>query len=104
MPNGKPGDHPYTDIVVHGRRVYSEAVDELVRHIAPLASQSERDQLAEVLLNDYDDFNNPDSAKLELYGRSNGKALRPNGVTSLNKNAHRHQTEEVLRAPYSVPC
>ena len=65
MPNGKPGDHPYTDIVVHARGVYSEAVDDLVRRIARLASQSERDQLAEVLLNDYNDFNNPDIAKLE---------------------------------------
>ena len=36
MANGKPGDHPYTDIVVHGRRVYSELADDLVRRIADL--------------------------------------------------------------------
>jgi hypothetical protein len=65
MPNGKPGDHPYTDIVVHDRRVYSETADDLVRRIAGLASQSERDRLAELLLRDYNEFGHPDVPKLE---------------------------------------
>ncbi len=65
MPNGKPGDHPYTDIVVHRKRVYSEAADDLVRRIASLASQNEREQLAEMLLRDYNEFCNPDISKLE---------------------------------------
>jgi hypothetical protein len=30
MPNGTIGDHPYTDIVDHERRVYSAHVNELV--------------------------------------------------------------------------
>jgi hypothetical protein len=65
MPNGKPGDHPYTDIVVHGRRVYSETADRLIRRIARLASPAERDRLAELLFRDYNEFSNPDVPKLE---------------------------------------
>ncbi len=34
MPNGKPGDHPYTDIVTHGLEVFTEEVDALVRELA----------------------------------------------------------------------
>jgi hypothetical protein len=33
MPNGAPGDHPYIDIVSHGRSVYRPDIDELVREI-----------------------------------------------------------------------
>jgi hypothetical protein len=36
MPNGRPGDYPYTDIVHHGEAVYSGAVDDLVRKVAEL--------------------------------------------------------------------
>jgi hypothetical protein len=35
MPNGRPGDHPYTDIVVHGSSSqYGEEVSALVRAMA----------------------------------------------------------------------
>lgn len=37
MPNGKPGDHPLTDILVYGRDVYSARVAALVREIAAIA-------------------------------------------------------------------
>jgi hypothetical protein len=33
MPNGRPGDHPYTDIATHGATVHSEAITELVLRI-----------------------------------------------------------------------
>ena len=33
MPNGAPGDSPYTDIVVHKRAVFSAKADDLVREI-----------------------------------------------------------------------
>ena len=36
MPNGRPGDHPVTDIVVHGFDKFSPRVDDLVREIARL--------------------------------------------------------------------
>lgn len=33
MPNGKPGDHPVTDICVHGIRQFSRKVDALIREV-----------------------------------------------------------------------
>ena len=39
MPNGKPDDHPLTDILVHELNVYGPEADVLVRKIA------ERDSL-----------------------------------------------------------
>lgn len=42
MPNGKPGDHPFTDTVVRGLEAYSPAADSLVREIARLAPEPER--------------------------------------------------------------
>jgi hypothetical protein len=41
MPNGKIGDHPYTDIVVHCRDVYSAAAAALVREIDRLADETD---------------------------------------------------------------
>ncbi len=46
MPNGKPGDHPLTDIVVHNHEVFGAPVDDLVRELdaqdlwaSPIASE-----------------------------------------------------------------
>ncbi|MGH9249419.1 MAG: hypothetical protein ACRD0W_07895 [Acidimicrobiales bacterium] len=46
MPNGKPGDHPLTDIVVHNQMVFGAPVDDLVRELddqglwaSPIASE-----------------------------------------------------------------
>lgn len=33
MPNGKPGDHPLTDILVHGLDVFGPRADALIREI-----------------------------------------------------------------------
>jgi hypothetical protein len=33
MPNGKPGDHPLTDIVVHNIEVFGSEIDDKVRRI-----------------------------------------------------------------------
>lgn len=65
MPNGKPGDHPFTDIVIHGLDVYSSQVAKLVREIAKLASDQERRKLSDLLLLDYNEFFNPDVKELE---------------------------------------
>jgi hypothetical protein len=56
--NGKPGDHPVTDICVHGRSVFSPVADALVREIEQLCG-SER--LYELL----DWFNPPAILDLE---------------------------------------
>lgn len=34
MPNGKIGDHPLSDIIVHGRTVYGRGLDGLIRELA----------------------------------------------------------------------
>jgi hypothetical protein len=62
MPNGKPGDHPITDILVHHRRVYSETADALVREIAALGGENE---IAEMLYAEYNEYSRPDVPKLE---------------------------------------
>ena len=62
MPNGKPGDHPLTDIVVHRRRVYSQTADALVIEIVELGGQRE---IADMLLSEYNNFGRPDIEKLE---------------------------------------
>jgi hypothetical protein len=41
MPNGKIGDHPITDILVHKRPVYGDEADNLIRKIAELCSHRE---------------------------------------------------------------
>lgn len=33
MPNGKPGDHPITDILVHKENILGKGIDELIREI-----------------------------------------------------------------------
>jgi hypothetical protein len=65
MPNGKPGDHPFTDIVVHGRDVYSLRTANLVREIAKLCDDKDRRKLADLLFFEYNEFANPDVKKLE---------------------------------------
>jgi hypothetical protein len=65
MPNGKPGDHPYTDIVHWKKNTYSPLAADLVREIAKLTDQRGRDQLADLLTTEYDDHSHPDVAKLE---------------------------------------
>ena len=44
MANGKPHDHPLTDIVVHNLEVYGPEADDLVRKIGELSSRRELDE------------------------------------------------------------
>ncbi len=39
--NGKPGDHPLTDILVHKLEIYGPEADNLVREISELSSRHE---------------------------------------------------------------
>jgi hypothetical protein len=41
MPNGKPGDHPLTDIVVYQIPTFTPEIDALVREIHALAPSAE---------------------------------------------------------------
>ena len=65
MANGKPGDHPFTDIVVHGRDVYSPNVARLVREISQLADEEVCGELADLLFFEFKEWLDPDIEKLE---------------------------------------
>jgi len=67
MPNGKPGDHPLTDILQYSRDVYSLRAAHLVREIARLADEKTLRELGDLLYNQYNEFSNPDVAALEGY-------------------------------------
>jgi len=67
MPNGKIGDHPFTDVVVHGRDTYSRRAAELIRAIDSLADDKTRNELANLLMLEYNDLLNPDVVRLERY-------------------------------------
>jgi hypothetical protein len=63
MPDGKLGDHPITDIMVHERLVYSERADELIRRIVEMGGSARIDQM---LLTDYNYYSDPDVPELEI--------------------------------------
>jgi len=44
MPNGKPGDHPLTDIFLHKLEVYGREADDLIQKIGQLCSERELDE------------------------------------------------------------
>ena len=46
MPNGRPGDHPFTDIVNHSIRVFTPEIHRLVRE---LAATGATDRVADLL-------------------------------------------------------
>ena len=39
MPNGKIGDHPITEILIHKQRVFSKAIDGLILEIIQLGAR-----------------------------------------------------------------
>jgi hypothetical protein len=45
MPNGKPGDHPLTDITVHDMTVFDDPCDELISELSQRGGQSRLEQL-----------------------------------------------------------
>lgn len=40
MPNGKPGDHPLTDLLVHRIPVFGSEADSLIREICQLGGEA----------------------------------------------------------------
>lgn len=49
MPNGKPGDHPLTDIVKHRLPMFGDEIDEEIRRIDAIASNDLREVLATLI-------------------------------------------------------
>ena len=62
MPNGKPGDHPITDIIIHKKSVYSKKIDKLIRDIVEFGGRSE---IEEILITRYNNLDNPNLRELE---------------------------------------
>lgn len=56
--NGKKGDHPLTDILVHNLRVFSETADNLIREICDLGGRNELEKQMDI-------FNPPKIAQME---------------------------------------
>ena len=42
MPNGRPGDHPISDILAHNQEVYGPEIDNMVRELYRITGNSER--------------------------------------------------------------
>jgi hypothetical protein len=65
MPNGKIGDQPLPDILIHGRIVYSERATELIRKVVALADDRTERELSARLFFEFNEHSNPDTARLE---------------------------------------
>jgi len=81
MPNGKIGDHPYTDILVHGKEVYSASASALVREIHKLADEKTRGELADLLIFKYNEYRSPNVVELENELRAMRDRLRSEAGT-----------------------
>ena len=57
MANGKPGDNPYTDVVVWKRDHYSPKANNLIREIG---TNKDRDELADLLIRKFDTYGRRD--------------------------------------------
>ena len=44
MPNGKPGDHPRTDLLIHNIEVYGNKIDDVLRSLLKLMPAYEFDE------------------------------------------------------------
>jgi len=58
MPDGKPGDHPITDIIVHNMRVFSRKADKLIKEICDLGGRDEMERIVDL-------FHPPQTRELE---------------------------------------
>ena len=56
MPNGKIGDHPLTDILIHDRVVYLERATDLIRKVVALADDEAERELSDRLFFDYNEY------------------------------------------------
>lgn len=62
MANGSPGDHPYTDIVIHKRKVLGEEIDNLVRELQQMPGFDRfKEEVCDLLVKNEPPWNkNPD--------------------------------------------
>ena len=75
MPDGKPGDHPITDIAVHNMPVFSPRIDALIRDIVALGGRKDLE------------------AEFDLFAPPSGKELQRQ-LTEILKRFE-HQTKHI---------
>lgn len=75
MSHDKPGDHPLSDILIHGREVYGPEADDLIRGISEFSSKYELYEWWNTEINwstDRDEVRRKAQARFEeLFQRSN---------------------------------
>ena len=80
MPNGRPGDHPYTDIVVHGDSSrFGAEVSDLIRDMATRPGYAAVREEVVALLEDIDIYPRPndwDAVLAALLARLRALAAR----------------------------
>ena len=67
MANGRPGDHPLTDILSYGSSNYPEDINEIVKQLAQMRGfPGVRDRVANILWEDWPAWQNvvPDLVKV----------------------------------------
>lgn len=67
MPNGRHGDHPLTDILLHGHSTYPADIDDIVKKLAASPRFNDvRERVAQILWDDWPSWANakPDFAKV----------------------------------------
>ena len=74
MPNGKPGDHPLTDILIHKLEVYGLEADELIRRIDSLGGRRELEEWWKREIGDSQDKGLALAKARERYGELLSKA------------------------------
>lgn len=89
MPNGKPGDHPYTDIVLHDAEILTETIREIVREVDDYGETGAKDRAGSVLLPSLRDASEEEVERLEHELRSLRAAIR---------QAQHHAAESPLEA------
>lgn len=88
VPNGKPGDHLLTDIVVHGLEVFGDPADALVKEILDLGGEVELMRRFDLLRLDPRFVavgTPPEESDLEALAR---------GLASLRDDLHRQRTDK----------
>jgi len=66
MPNGKPGDHPLSDILHHGQSEYGDPVDHLVKQLSKHPGFSQHtDRISQILI-EHSPLFHPQSMRPEL--------------------------------------
>jgi hypothetical protein len=86
MPNGKPGDDWFTDIVAHGLPTFAPNVDRLVRDIAAASGGTRYDPLDSLVNRHLDAIGHEELASRSATVGMEYRHLRPNELDLLEED------------------